>query len=141
VKRSLFVVLAGLTAIAGATPQHNVTGQWHGQIHFDMARVPMGKDRRQNSARIQYLQKIQQAKLSLTIKGDHTYALSVNMAGLVEKYNGRWSLNGSALTIEQMVAGRYSGTPQTYTFDKTWRSFSLVKVDNAGLNSTVSYFR
>ena len=120
---SVLVALAIFAAAAVAGP---VTGIWHGKVRFDTTKIPT-----QNAADRQKLMSMVKAqenvKLTLTVKGDHTYSMIVIGAPKqVPTVTGSWSQAGNKITITPSVAGKPS-TPRTFTLTADTKSFSFTE--------------
>jgi len=88
------------------------------------------------------LTKLQQIQLTLTLKGDHTYALrSIGGPQQTPQINGTWHVSGNSISLQITSGGQERGYPQVYTIDKTAKNFTVTKTDQTGITSTVSFFR
>lgn len=119
----------------------SLVGIWHGRIHFDMSKLPSLKNPRQNSARLAGLRKLEQYSLTLTLKGDHSYTLLTSggpKGG--PQVNGKWTVLGSSLSLQQMAQGQERGYPLVYTIDRSEKSFSVTK-DQSGISTTVTFYK
>jgi hypothetical protein len=116
--------LAVLTVAAMAGP---VTGIWHGNIRFDSSKLPNDPNPNQQKLAAKMIKSQENLKMTLTVKPDHTYSLTVTGGPKgTSTIGGSWVQRGNAITMTPVKAGK-TLTPNTFTLSNDTRSFSFQK--------------
>ena len=111
-----------MTSALAAGP---ITGVWHGHISFDTTKIPPTTDATQKSAMMKQVQTAEQIKITLTLKGDHTFSIvTIGGPGKQEPTSGTYSATGSSVTIHPVKAGK-PGPAKTFALSKDGHSFSF----------------
>jgi hypothetical protein len=121
--RSLVAVaaLSALTTLSVAAA--NPVGKWTGRLLIDLSKMPA--QQRQQAA--PFLENLKKLKVSLTLKGDHTF-LAVTEGvptggGGKQSDSGKWSFAGNKVTLK---GKNTPPTGQTFTLSKDGRTMSAV---------------
>jgi len=118
-----------LTSAAASTP---IIGVWKGHISFDSSKLPNISDPNQKKLAMDQVKAAGQIKITLTLKGDHTFSLiSIGGPKQMAPLNGTYTASGSSVTI----TAKGQTTPQTFALSKDSHSMSL---SQGALNITFS---
>ncbi len=108
---------AAIASVAFAGP---ITGIWHGQLRFDATKLPSETNVSHDKVNKTGMM-AQTESFTLTLKGDHTFALSVRGTPKpIPTIIGRWSQSGKTLSL---TYNRGKVETETYTLANDQRSF------------------
>jgi len=115
---------ASLAVVALAGP---VTGIWHGNIRFDASKLPNEANPNHKKLQMAGIQAQQKVKMTLEIKGDHTYSLIVSGGpkGASTKV-GKWDQKGNLVTLTPIEAGK-PGAARSFTLSSDSKSFAFTQ--------------